>query len=1039
MTRITALVGVTLAAACHAGGEPLAGLALPNPQDGGPAIVWDLFATPLPEIPFPNDVATRPDPTAITGRRLNLSRQATTGHERAFRALVDELDGFGTYAPLSVRFAGPIDVGALHAAQTDDEPGNDGVMLINVDRRSPGFGAAVPLDVGPGPEDLGQTRFPVLLSPGAHYFLNDAHAGRSNLLFETRDEDADGDGRLAPEEDLDDDGVLDRPNTWTTAQGGAPRRLDEALGYLSAAGLPEATARDYLDLVTAYELETDTLILRPVVPLDPATRYAVVLGRRIVGAGGEGPIRSPFPWVNHLQQTAALAPLVEDGLLERHGLPLEQVAFAWSFTTQSIADELEALRAGLYGVGPFAWLASEFPPQLAAVAQVDDPAYASNVYTLDVERLIGLLSFSPLLAAIGLPEQSADAVFDDYREVIDYLVFAELEAPAYLENGSGAFRVDLATGEAEVDRARLFLTCAVPRGQGNLRQPFPVAVYCNGTGSFRLELLVRAGPLARAGIATCGIDAYGHGLPGLLGEVIAPLLEPEGLGHLGAAMFAGRAKDLNQDGFTDSGGDFWTANTFHTRDVVRQTVLDNLRVVQVLRGFGVGSMPVDVDGDGRLELNGDFDGDGVADLGGEQPYLVSGQSLGGIVAALVGPVEPAIVAAAPISGGGGLADIAFRTTQTGVPEAAFLPVFGPLVVGRPRPSGAAVDLVFDVVDVVSERELPFATLFAGGEDELRVGDRVRLTNLDNGEHDEAVIRAPPAGDLPGAFAVRVAADRFDRLRLELRRAGVDEPYRVVDTFEREVERFYGESYPVGATLVALSEGFGLRRQSPALRRLAAVAQTALERGDPINYARYYAAPIAFRPDGAAPTNLLVLNTVGDTNVPVHTGVALYRAAGFLPAGEIDPPFARSGEQVLLDTFVVEGLEQLRRFAIDGCHHTPASILFDVDDISAGAFGADIPRLGAPRLHPACDGGGAAPSFCRSECVALPPLRLSTATASGTSAMRLLYVRRTGAHGFTWPDVNLTFDPEVYGMKQLVHYFATGGAEVRDDPGMGVYP
>jgi hypothetical protein len=504
-------------------------------------------------------------------------------------------------------------------------------------------------------------------------------------------------------------------------------------------------------------------------------------------------------------------------------------------------------------------------------------------------------------------------------------------------------------------------------------------------------------------------------------------------------MFAGRAKDLNRDGFTDSGGDFWTANTFHTRDVVRQTVLDNLRLVQVLRAFGHGTMPVDVDGDGDLELAGDFDGDGVADLGGEQPYFVSGQSLGGIVAALIGPVEPAVVAAAPISGGAGLSDIAFRTTQTGVPEAAFLPVFGPLVVGRPRASGAAVDIALDLVDVVVEREIPVATLLAGAGDAMQIGDRVRLLNLDNGEVDEVLVREPLPGELPGAFSARVAADRYDRLRLELYRAGADLPYRVIDTFEREVEAYYGESYAVGSTLVALSEGFGLRRQSPGLRRLAAVAQTALERGDPINYARYYAEPYPFRPEGRRPTNLLVLNTVGDTNVPVHTGMALARAAGLLPLAELDPRFGQPAEQVLLEQFVGEGLEQLHRPALDGCHYTPAAVLFDVDDISAGAFGADIPRFAAPARHPACDGTAPEPSFCRRDCPARPPLRVTRSLPSGTSAMRFLYTRRSGGHGFTWPDVNLPFDPAAWGMAEMAHYFASLGVEVRDDPELGTHP
>ena len=57
---------------------------------------------------FPNDVGTRPDPKSPTGRRVNVSLEAPTAHERHLRRLVNNLDGFGTYAPIWLRFDGPI-------------------------------------------------------------------------------------------------------------------------------------------------------------------------------------------------------------------------------------------------------------------------------------------------------------------------------------------------------------------------------------------------------------------------------------------------------------------------------------------------------------------------------------------------------------------------------------------------------------------------------------------------------------------------------------------------------------------------------------------------------------------------------------------------------------------------------------------------------------------------------------------------------------------------------------------------------------------
>src|SRR5688572_7529455 len=67
---------LALLPACNAEPPP-SGLATAEPT-AGPKIVFDLAARPIPEIPFPNDIATRPDPTSPTGRRLNAALIAPT-------------------------------------------------------------------------------------------------------------------------------------------------------------------------------------------------------------------------------------------------------------------------------------------------------------------------------------------------------------------------------------------------------------------------------------------------------------------------------------------------------------------------------------------------------------------------------------------------------------------------------------------------------------------------------------------------------------------------------------------------------------------------------------------------------------------------------------------------------------------------------------------------------------------------------------------------------------------------------------------------
>src|SRR5690606_9212164 len=103
------------------------------------------------------------------------------------------------------------------------------------------------------------------------YFPNDPQASESNLLFETLDEDENDNGVLDPGEDRDFDGHLDTPNTL----GGVPA---------------DGAVPGYDDLLTFYERSSNTLILRPVLPLHERRRYAVVVTRRLRGADA-APVR----------------------------------------------------------------------------------------------------------------------------------------------------------------------------------------------------------------------------------------------------------------------------------------------------------------------------------------------------------------------------------------------------------------------------------------------------------------------------------------------------------------------------------------------------------------------------------------------------------------------------------------------------------------------------------------------------------------------------------------------------------------------------
>src|SRR5947208_14979392 len=136
-------------AACRSA-EPFEGLA-PAQQTGGPRIVFDLTRKPFPEVPFPNDILTRVDSSSPTGVRLNASLVAPAQLERDLHGRLDGLDGFGTFAPLTVAFDADLDVEDLLARQTDTDPTNDAVYLVEL-----ASGKTWPLDFGVGPH----SRFP---------------------------------------------------------------------------------------------------------------------------------------------------------------------------------------------------------------------------------------------------------------------------------------------------------------------------------------------------------------------------------------------------------------------------------------------------------------------------------------------------------------------------------------------------------------------------------------------------------------------------------------------------------------------------------------------------------------------------------------------------------------------------------------------------------------------------------------------------------------------------------------------------------------
>jgi len=1063
-------------------------------------VKMDFLHRPLPEIPLPNDLATRFDPSSPTQRRLNASMIAPTYLESRVRAKIDQLDGWGVNQPITIPFTGLIDVASLLAGHRDADyrVENDVVFLVNV---TPGerHGQLERLDVGEG-------NYPVILEDTGGYWEHDPRGWTLSLNFDELDEDVDGDGELDLGEDLDADGVLDRPNYLPCGLDKAKDLPCDARGELASPARDDLAGRADA-LMTFYERETNTLILRPLVPLRERSTYAVVVTKRLTDPEG-APVGSPFDAPFHLSQREALRDVAR-------ALPAplgaDDVAFAFTFTTQSLSSEWRAARDGLYGLGPQAHLAAEFPADVRRVARLRDtssPRFADVdnpfvMYTADWTDAFSLIASN--LLGQSADSQSFKAQFDA-QQYIDYHVVGSFTSPQLYSRegrapeaqgageGCAARCVALRACAAEdLDYAGLgegceaacaalppsygaclarvagcdaLVTCAPPRFEGqsaaealappapdvargaeatrdadggwvrpcaapercepdelnparwqplneqswpadlSLRRaeatpeevwfwlmmpradvrpagPLNVAVLGHGYGSNRFEALAFAGYFAQRGIAVLAIDCPSHGLELSESErdLATRLTSAFGLTPFFNAATRGRSRDLNFDGRGDSGADFWTSYVFHTRDVVRQCVLDSMQLIRVFKSFdGARLWPFDLNGDGRPELAGDFDADGRVDVPPDARFSALGGSLGGITSALLASLEPSVKVAVPISGGGGLGDVGVRSLQGGVREAVILRVMGPAWLGEPRDGGTRVYSLATDLKRAGRVDL-------GAWPALSPLDTVVVENLTSGQRGCAYVQEG------GVFRAHMESDRGDRVRLRAYRgpqlaggegcalrAGAPEPLATLDAFESEA-RFLGHTHRAGAPLVALAEGFGERRASPGMRRFLGIGQVVLDGGDPASYARHaQLEPLTYGTGERTGAHMLVVTTMGDMNVPANSGLTLGRAMGLIDYERAIPEQGgRTANQVLLETYSAEAVHRLGRHR--DANGEPVHM-----DIELFSGGEDLwTARGVPRLRNPLRAGLDRPD------------RLG-----GASGAIFPYTLPEGQHGFNFP-------------------------------------
>jgi len=778
---------------------------IPNEGGDGPHVLFEPNAKPVPLLPFPNDIMTRSSPSTKTGKRLDIPTETDTALETKLRRLMNTLDGFGTFSAITVSFDSEIDLSTV---------GPDSIIVVVADPKSPHFGELAIIDY-PG------ENYPVNMKEPLKLFAVDPNQGYGDVIFP-----------------------------------------------------PDNPSRN-------YEKETNTLILKPYVPLRQSTRYAVILTKDLQGPAGHA-VRPPeyFDYAYIPSQFEDLKPIFKH-LSDNGVISYDGIAFAWVFTTQSATHDLEVIRNGLrLGEGALAQLFWEYPPVLFAVDELSTENDGDgNPFTFKAWQIEDLFTaFWNLIPGFG--EIFPVDAWSDQGQV-DYYVAGAFASPNFIREDD-VFHLDSWDGVAEYSPTLVPFLFAVPKPtpeNGFAQPPYPVVIFQHGYQRNRLDLVTLANTFARHGLATVGIDAPEHGPEMVVSYYVAfldtyvdpppdstfeqalalparlllaefyPSSQPFSLtcrevadyliNHtLITPLLRGRAGDHNGDGIPDPGVNYFTADVFHTRGMVQQSVIDLMQLVRVVQNLGV-----DVNSNGQVDVvEGDFNMDGIPDLGGpDNPIFYAGTSMGGIIGSVFMAVEPEVVVGTVNVPGGGLTDLVVRSTLMSVMNRVFCIILGPAVCGH-KDEGARYVLSFD--------KLPKA--FGFGELNVPEGGKVYLRNTRTLERKKAKF------DEEGNFLVAIAADEGDQL--------------VIESFDADGNLCDREEF------LAEHDGLGLERNTPEFRTFIDLAQMAIDGGDPINYSpHWFSEPL----DGMPEKRVLVTVNICDWTVPAATGVAVARAAGLV--------------------------------------------------------------------------------------------------------------------------------------------------------------
>lgn len=426
-------------------------------------------------------------------------------------------------------------------------------------------------------------------------------------------------------------------STGTPLQPGVDYRLQSSRAVDPATGLP------------LNQLRT-RLLIEPLKPLKPSTRYIVVVTRAVRSTDGVPAeaadlfrvVRSTTP-VNEQtepvlttlrpEQRATLAGIQSQfapmfSLLGSAGIAREDIVIAWPFTTQSATKTLTRLAA------------TAAPSTLAVRNTGLTTAVAGLPPVADIYA--GTISLPYYLAAPsgGNPTApltqywAADATQRDDAASIQ-------GAPCTVLAPSASTTACYPLPQKRSDQTVPVLV-TIPNANSGLTMPgsgWPVVIFQHGITGNRTQMLAIAPALAMAGFATVAIDLPLHGLPANDPSRIPDLVERT----FDLDLVNNTTGAAGPDGVVDSSGTHFINLTslLTSRDNIRQAVSDLLVLSKSVGG--------------TIVLNSNMTPAGITFDGAQMRFI--GHSLGGIVGTGFLGVNGGSEAAVLAMPGGGIAKL----------------------------------------------------------------------------------------------------------------------------------------------------------------------------------------------------------------------------------------------------------------------------------------------------------------------------------------------------------------------------------------------